>query len=167
MNGLALRPPTEPILTIRPGSLGPVPRAPTSGAKAWVAMTTPVRLTSSCLRHSSIDRCSSGPATAMPALLTNPAKVSPPSTASTCRAASRTAAWSVTSKISGVTASPNAATRRSASALFRTPANTWSPRWVSTWVTAQPMPVEAPVTTTDLRAWAMCSLPFVRSRWGR
>ena len=40
MNGLAVLPPTEEILTIRPGSLRGGLSAPSSGAKAWVAMTT-------------------------------------------------------------------------------------------------------------------------------
>src|SRR6187399_1948726 len=62
------------------------------------------------------------------------------------------AAGSVTSKISGVKVSPNSCDRRSASACLRTLPNTWKPLAVSTLTQPQPMPVEAPVTTTDRRA---------------
>jgi hypothetical protein len=60
-----------------------------------------------------------------------------------------------------VTAWPNAAVSRSASAALRTLPNTWKPRFVSTWATAQPIPVDTPVTTTDFLVWPlMVSLPF-------
>ena len=86
----------------------------------------------------------------MPALLTRPASVSPPSAARTSPAAARTAASSVTSNISGVKLAPNSPLRRSASACLRTLPKTRKPRSSSSFAQAQPMPVDAPVMTTDL-----------------
>ena len=57
---------------------------------------------------------------------------------------------STTSKISGVTESPNAAWSFCASASLRTMPNTWTPHWTSTYVLLQPMPVEVPVTKAAL-----------------
>ena len=123
--------------------------APSSGAKACVAITGPITLTSSCRRNSSAARPSTGPVTAMPALLMRPASVSPPNAVRTSRAAARTAASSVTSNKSGMKLAPNSRRRRSASACLRTLPNTRNPRSNSSFVVAQPMPVDAPVMTTD------------------
>src|SRR5580704_17758442 len=84
----------------------------------------------------------------MPALLTSPDKVSPPSAASTCLAPAATAAPSVTSKRSGVKFGPNAADRRSASACLRTLPKTRAPSAIRTLTQPEPLPVDAPVTTT-------------------
>ena len=70
-------------------------------------MIGPITLMSIWLRNCSIGSSSSGPATAMPALLTRPASVSPPSAARTSRAAASTAASSVTSNNKGVKLAPN------------------------------------------------------------
>ena len=86
----------------------------------------------------------------MPALLTRPASVSPLRAPRTSRAAASTAASSVTSKISGVKFAPNSLLRRSASACLRTLPNTRKPRSSNILALAQPMPVDAPVMTTDL-----------------
>src|SRR6185436_12800890 len=68
-----------------------------------------------------------------------------------------TAASSATSKMSGVTASPNCCVRLSASACLRTLGNTRAPSPTAWATAARPMPVEAPVTTTArLRSAAMC-----------
>ena len=93
----------------------------------------------------------------MPALLTRPASVSPLRAARTSRAAASTAASSVTSKISGVKFAPNSLLRRSASACLRTLPNTRKPRSSSSFALAQPMPVDAPVMTTDLMSQALVS----------
>ena len=85
----------------------------------------------------------------MPALLTRPASVSPFKLARTSRAAASTAASSVTSNISGVKLAPNSPLRRSASACLRTLPKTRKPRSSSSFAVAQPMPVDAPVMTTD------------------
>src|SRR5271154_1228361 len=91
----------------------------------------------------------SGPTTAIPALLTSPVKVSPPSAASTCFAPAATAASSVTSKISGVKFEPNSFDNRSAAASLRTLPKTRKPPAISTLTQPQPIPVDTPVTTTD------------------
>ncbi len=109
-----------------------------------------MKFTSIWRRNSSAASSSTGPATAMPALLTRPASVSPPSAARTSPAAARTAASSVTSNISGVKLAPNSPFRRSASACLRTLPKTRKPRSSSSFAQAQPMPVDAPVMTTDL-----------------
>ena len=44
MKGMALRPPTELIMTMRPGAPLSAGSAPSSGAKAWVMASTPVRI---------------------------------------------------------------------------------------------------------------------------
>ena len=85
----------------------------------------------------------------MPALLTSPASVSPFSAVRTSRAAASTAASSVTSNNSGVKLAPNSLLSRSASAGLRTLPNTRNPRSSSSFAVAQPMPVDAPVMTTD------------------
>jgi hypothetical protein len=60
-----------------------------------------------------------------------------------------TSASSVTSNNSGVKLAPNSLVRRSASAGLRTLPNTRKPRSSSSFDVAQPMPVDAPVMTTD------------------
>ena len=88
----------------------------------------------------------SGPDTATPALLTRPkaCRRRVPSTSSTPFA---TAPGSVTSKISGLYASPNSFERRSASSRFRT-FQIGGTRPGSARSVPLPIPVETPVTTT-------------------
>src|SRR6185437_10334994 len=93
----------------------------------------------------------------MPALFTSPNSVALPNAASTFRAPSATAASLVTSNSNGVTLAPNSLVSRSASAGLRTLPKTWKPAAVRTFTQPQPMPVEAPVTTTEFLAIA-CSL---------
>ena len=125
-----------------------------------MAITGPITLTSIWRRNSSAESSSTGPATAMPALLTSPVSVSPFSAARTSRAAASTAASSVTSNNSGVKPAPNSAFNRSASACLRTLPNTRNPRPSSNFAVAQPMPVDAPVMTTD----CMAQLPIAACR---
>ena len=66
-----MRPPIELMKTIRPRA------ARIAGSIAWVTATWAVRLTSSWRRKSSIGSVSSGPGTAMPALLTRPSRPLP------------------------------------------------------------------------------------------
>src|ERR1051325_10336711 len=94
----------------------------------------------------------------MPALLTSPVRVSLPSAAAPCSAPRFTAAVSVTSKISGVKLAPNSFFSRSASASLRTEPNTLKPFLIRTLAQPQPMPVEAPVTTTDFMAMPLGKL---------
>ena len=84
----------------------------------------------------------------MPALLTSPNNVSPPSAASACFAPAPTASSSVTSKISGMKFAPNSFESWSASSRLRTAPNTRKPPAIRTLTQPQPMPVAAPVTTT-------------------
>lgn len=125
---------------------------PSSGPKAWVAMTGPMTLTSICRRNCSTGISSTGPATAMPALLTRPASVSPLIATRTSRAADSTAASSVMSNISGVKLAPNSLLSRCASASLRTLPNTRNPLSRRSLALAHPIPVEAPVTTTTRMA---------------
>src|SRR5512147_898150 len=100
----------------------------------------------------------------MPALLTSPKSFLGPSAWATCAAPAFTPASSATSKISGVTASPNSCVKLSASACLRTLANTLAPWRTACATAARPMPVEAPVTTTArLISAAMCSLRLFES----
>src|SRR2546430_4120142 len=122
---------------------------PSSGPKACVVMIGPMTLTSIWRRNSSAASSSTGPATAMPALLTRPNSVSPLSAARTWRAAANTVASSVTSNNSGMKLAPNSRFSRSASTSLRTLPNTRNPRSSSSFAVAQPIPVEAPVMTTD------------------
>src|SRR4051794_14277893 len=133
-----MRPPIELTLTILP-----LP-ARRKGSSACVTATWPIRLTSSCWRRRSIGMYSSGAATAMPALLTRPARRPPPACSISSRAEAIEVA-SVTSSFTGCTRSPR---RRSASSSLRTPASTSKPRPARCVAVASPIPVDAPVTTT-------------------
>lgn len=64
-SGPATRPPIELMLITRPRARR------IAGRRARVTATWPSRLTSSCRRHSSTGTVSTGPLTAIPALLTN------------------------------------------------------------------------------------------------
>src|SRR6202795_813225 len=139
-------------MTMRPRGPFSDGSEPSSGPKACVDMIGPTTLTSIWRRNSSAASSSTGPATAMPALLTRPASVSPFRLLRTSRAAASTAASSVTSNISGVKFAPNSLLRRSPSACLRTLPNTRNPRSSSNFAVAQPMPVDAPVMTTDFMA---------------
>src|SRR5215831_14534668 len=147
-NGTAFLPPTELILTMRPGVPLSVRSVPRSGPNALVVITTPVRLMSICRRKSSSGSSKSDPAKTTPALLTSPNSFSPASTSPTRAAADPTASSSVTSKTIGTKALPNSAESRSASAFLRTLPNTRKPRAIRTLVVPQPIPVDVPVTTT-------------------
>jgi hypothetical protein len=146
---LPFLPATELIITILPRGPFSDGSDPSNGPNAWVAMIGPITLTSIWRRNWSADNSSTGPAIAMPALLTSPASVSPPSAARTSRAAASTAASSVTSNSSGIKWAPNSLVRRPASACLRTLPKTRNPRSSSSFAVAQPMPVDAPVMTTD------------------
>src|SRR6202795_2137189 len=100
----------------------------------------------------------------MPALLTSPNKVSPPSAASTCLAPAATAASSVTSKRSGVKVGPNSCDSRSASACLRTLPKTREPLAIRTLTQPQPMPVDAPVTTTVFIKGLLANVPVDTER---
>ena len=84
----------------------------------------------------------------MPALLTRPASVSPPSAARTSRAAANTAASSVTSNNSGAKLAPNALQAVGVGLLAHA-AEDAKPAIEQQLAVAQPMPVDAPVMTTD------------------
>src|SRR3954452_5222586 len=133
-----MRPPIELTLTILP-----LP-ARRKGSRAWVTATCPIRFTSSCWRRRSIGMYSSGAATAMPAVVTRPARAPPPACSISSRAEAIEVA-SVTSSLTGCTRSPR---RRSASSSLRTPASTSKPRPARCVAVASPIPVDAPVTTT-------------------
>ncbi len=133
---------------MRPGGPVSARSVPSSGAKALMTTIGAIRLTSSCWRNSSAELSSSGPATAMPALLTRPQSRPPASAAPTSAAPRATAASSVTSNIRGEKRSPSSACSRSASACLRTLPKTRKPFAVITLAIPQPMPVETPVTTT-------------------
>src|SRR5690606_28610151 len=148
-NGMARIPATEEILMMRPGAPFSARSTPRSGAKACVTRNGPVTFTSICLRNSSGSRSISGPETAMPALLTRPASVSPASASRTCAAPRAMPASSVTSKMRGTKRSPRSRFRLSASASLRTEPKTRKPFCASTRAAALPMPVETPVITTD------------------
>src|SRR5258708_3101841 len=135
--------------------------APSSGANALVAITGPITLISICRRKSATGNSSRGPETAMPALLTRPARVSPLSALRTSWAAALTADSSVTSNTSGRKLAASSAFTRSASACLRTLPNTRKPCPISTFAAAWPMPVDVPVMTTDRMFCFPVSAPAV------
>src|SRR5258706_4900632 len=75
--------------------------------------------------------------------------------ARTSRATASTAASSVTPNNSGVKFAPISLLRRLASAGLRTLPNTRNPRSSKGFAVAQPMPVDAPVITTDCIGWLL------------
>src|SRR5919107_826876 len=97
-------------------------------------------------------RNSSGPGSATPALLTSPCNGP---AADTCSPAARTDASSVRSSRSTLTASEWSRRSACSSSSVRTAAQTWNPRPANSATDARPMPVEAPVTTTDLDVMAL------------
>src|SRR5208283_4910379 len=70
-----------------------------------------------------------------------------------------TAAPSVTSKISGVNSWPNSFDSLSASVCLRTLPKTWNPPPSNTLTQPQPIPVDAPVTTTAFIEWSFAKVP--------
>src|SRR5512133_4002494 len=127
----------EPTLTIRPSP------ARIGSSSAWVTASSPKTLTSYWRRTRSIGTPSSGPATAIPALLTSPASGAPRTRAARlaiCPA-------SVTSTSTG-SMRASCARRSAPSSSRRTPARTAKPARASRRAVARPMPVDAPVTTT-------------------
>ena len=119
--GEATRPPIEVMKTIVP------PPRRSSGRKAWVTAYWPTRLTSITFWNSSTGRCSTGPAPAMPALLTSPARPRSPTACSTSWRAASIEGCSATSIVTGVSRSEPSSARLSASACLRTPAKTLWP----------------------------------------
>src|SRR6266567_3503657 len=137
-----MRPPAEPTCTTLPFEVRSI------GRKAWVTATGATELTSSWRRSSSTGRNSRGPATAMPALFTTPARRPPPSVRATSSTADAICSASVTSSMTEVTEPLERVRSRSASSGFRTPANTANPRLARWRTQARPIPEDAPVTTT-------------------
>ena len=86
-----------------------------SGSIAWVTATWAVRLTSTWRRKSSIGSVSSGPGTAMPALLTRPSRPAAQPRRRSAPPRRRSAPASVTSRISGARRSEPASRSASAS----------------------------------------------------
>src|SRR5215472_1510452 len=91
----------------------------------------------------------------MPALLTRPNSVSPAREEPTSPAAALTAGSSVTSNSSGTKFVPSSRLSLSASVALRTLPKTRNPAPTRTFAAPCPMPVEAPVITTDFMG-----LPF-------
>ena len=141
-NGVEIRPPMEPMKTTRP----PNPRARISGSTARVTASWPITLTSNCRRQSSRGRYSIGPPMAMPALLTTAVSRSP-----IAPTALSTPGSSVTSSRTGSSRPPAgaAAASRWPSSSRRTPANTCQPRSARWRAQASPIPVDAPVISTE------------------
>ena len=105
-------------------TIAPPPRR-IRGRKACVTAYWPVRFTSSTRWNSSTGRYSTGPAFAMPALLTSPASPASPTAPSISARAASIESASVTSSLTGLMRPWAAAcSRLSASASFRTPAKT-------------------------------------------
>ena len=144
MKGIAILPPSEPILIMRPW---PWRRR---GRNAWVTAICPITLTSSCLRISSIGRNSSGPATAIPALLMMPARPISPNAVVTTSTAEVIEAASVISSKMGVSVAEASHRKASLSISRRTPAKTRNPNLSSCKAHALPIPLDAPVTTIVL-----------------
>ena len=120
-----------------------------AGSIACVTATWAVRLTSIWRLKSSIGSVSSGPGTAMPALLTSPSRPASPTSLPIRSAAAAIWSASVTSSISGTSRSEPASRSDAASSSLRTPAKTRQPAASSCRAVARPMPVDAPVTRTD------------------
>ena len=106
-------------------------------------------LTSIWRRNSSAASPSTGPATAMPALLTSPASVSPFSGAADLARRGQHGGLIGDVEQQRREIGAQFAFRRSASACLRTLPKTRKPRSSNSFAVAQPMPVDAPVMTTD------------------
>src|SRR5215208_3190837 len=149
---MVIRPPTEPIFTIRPVA------ARINGRKDCVTARCPNTLTSNWRLNSSSGTYSSGQASPMPLLFTSPAIPSSPTASSTVVAAAATRCSSVTSMNSGVRRPTGAASSSApASSSFLTPAKTRNPERANFIAEARPIPLEAPVTTTALGRRPMCA----------
>ena len=135
--------PIEPMLTMRPTARW------MSGRKVWVTAICPKTLTSNWCRRSSSVTNSTGDVLPMPALFTRPSSPARPSTAATMSKAASMVALLVTSIFTGTRPSPPSAWSSAAALLFRTPANTRKPWLTRSSAQARPIPLEAPVTTTD------------------
>ena len=119
------------------------------GRAACVTANNPVTLMSIWLRNSSMGRNSSGPPTAMPALLTTPSSL-PPVAAPTSSRAAPMPTSSVTSRCTGVSRPERAASASlSPSASLRTP-RIRSPSFRDNGVGFEPEPTK-PVTPGVLR----------------
>src|SRR5690348_8063522 len=94
----------------------------------------------------------------MPALLTSPKSGAPARLAFTVAAACPTAFSSVTSNRSGTKFGPSSFESRSASAGLRTLPKTLKPCAMRTFAAPWPIPVDAPVTTTDFIALLLVGL---------
>ena len=142
MKGAATSPLTDPMKTIRPRP------ARSNGSSARVTAIWPTTLTSNCRRSAATGRYSSGPATAMPALLTSPANPAGPTAAPIVSAAAATSRSLVMSNSTGVNRADACPASAEPSTSRRTPAKTRQPSRSSRNAHAAPMPDEAPVTST-------------------
>ena len=157
---MPMEPETELILIILPG-LPVRPRsAPSKSRNAWVLLRTPIKLTSNWFWNSSGERFCIAPKTAMPALFTSPANVSPANASSTFSAAAKTAWRSVTSNINGTNCGPKSAATRAPSSSLRTDPKTRYPLSIRVFEICRPIPDDAPVTTTD------DMITLLNKRWG-
>mgnify|MGYP007085769181 CR=1 FL=1 len=146
-----MKPLKEPMFTIRPRATR------NQGSMAWIMATWPIRFTSNCWRRSSIGTNSRGPMTAMPALFTSPHSPCGPTAFSTAAAAAAISAAVVTSRgRAWIAPLPNCSRRRPSSGS-RTPAKTRKPCLARSKAHAAPIPVEAPLMTTDFRESAITS----------
>ena len=133
------------------------------GRKACVTATCPKTLTSNWWRSSLLLTNSIGAVFAIPALLTSPSRPRPSTRLPTKRmAASIVAPWMM-SISTGTMASPPSRWRATPSLLLRTPAKTRKPRLAKSRAQARPMPLEAPVMTTDCCADLVMNAPSLFS----
>ena len=151
------------MFTIRPR-----PRR-SNGRNACVTAICPITLTSSCFRSCAKGITSRGLPITIPALLTSPPRPPSPTTRCTTSADCAIDCSSVTSSMIGMSDGPAFAASASPARGSRTPANTVIPRPAQSSAQAAPMPVEAPVTTTDIWSrwfiWSVWSIWFVWSVW--
>src|SRR5574341_1543917 len=157
MKGVAILPPMEPMLTIRPL------RRRSSGRNACVTAIWPMTLTFICRRRSSSGRNSRGPGTAIPALFTSPRRPRSATALPISATAEEMESSSVTSRVMGVSAAEPRAFSAFPSAFRRTPAKTWNPCLSRRRAQASPIPLEAPVTRTAPRRFVSSSVMAVTS----
>ena len=151
---------TDAMLMIRPSPLPIMWRA--TACPTLKTVETLVRINRS---NASASNSSSRARCCMPALLTRmstgPDRASWPSTAA------RTAAWSVASKASALTAAPVSASRACAAASFASsrPLSTMrAPALASPSASAWPMPCDEPVTSAVLPVRSNSSVPAANGR---
>ena len=148
-----LIPVTLEMLMMRPAR-----RARMCGRKAWIAVKTDVRFTSSVLRHSSGVSSRKGRNTAHPALFTRMSTAG--NAASAAAAIRRTSSGSATSHRHHSARRPSAripAAVSSSSGAVRAARNTSQPSRAKASAMARPMPRPAPVMTAVLPSSSMMS----------